>query len=72
MSGSFSWVDWTVVGALLLLTTWVGHRAAGRPSTLKEFFLGGRRLPWFAVAASIVATSSIRPRDRSNREKILN
>ena len=28
MSGSFSWVDWTVVGALLLLTTWVGHRAA--------------------------------------------
>ena len=56
MSGSFSWVDWTVVGALLLLTTWVGHRAAGRPSTLKEFFLGGRRLPWFAVAASIVAT----------------
>lgn len=56
MSGSFGWVDWTVVGALLLVTTWIGHRAAGRPSTLKEFFLGGRRLPWFAVAASIIAT----------------
>ena len=56
MSGSFSWIDWTVVCALLLFTTWVGHRAAGRPSTLKEFFLGGRRLPWFAVAASIIAT----------------
>ena len=56
MSGSFGWIDWTVVGALLLLTTWIGHRAAGKPSTLKEFFLGGRRLPWFAVAASIIAT----------------
>ena len=56
MSGSFGALDWGVVGALLLITTWIGHRAAGRQESLRDFFLGGRRLPWYAVAASIVAT----------------
>ena len=56
MSGSFGALDWAVVVGLLLATTWVGHRAAGQQESLRDFFLGGRRLPWFAVAASIVAT----------------
>ncbi|MCH2106200.1 MAG: hypothetical protein MK291_06120, partial [Planctomycetes bacterium] len=56
MSGSFGALDWGVVGALLLVTTWIGHRAAGRQESLRDFFLGGKRLPWYAVAASIVAT----------------
>jgi len=56
MSGSFGALDWAVVLTLLLATTWIGHRAAGRQESLRDFFLGGRRLPWFAVAASIVAT----------------
>lgn len=56
MSGSFGIVDWAVVVGLLLATTWIGHRATGKQESLRDFFLGGRRLPWFAVAASIVAT----------------
>ncbi|MCH2104555.1 MAG: hypothetical protein MK297_11155 [Planctomycetes bacterium] len=56
MNGSFGALDWGGVGALLLITTWIGHRAAGRQESLRDFFLGGRRLPWYAVAASIVAT----------------
>jgi len=56
LSGSFGAWDWAVVVALLLATTLIGHFAAGRQETLRDFFLGGRRLPWFAVAASIVAT----------------
>ena len=56
MSGSFGAWDWAVVVILLLATTWIGHRAAGRQENLRDFFLGGRRLPWFAVAASIIAT----------------
>lgn len=56
MSGSFGALDWGVVGALLLVTTWIGHRASGKQESLRDFFLGGRRLPWYAVAASIVAT----------------
>lgn len=56
MSGSFGALDWGVVVALLLFTTWIGHRASGKQESLRDFFLGGRRLPWYAVAASIVAT----------------
>ncbi|MFT4539354.1 MAG: SSS family solute:Na+ symporter [Planctomycetota bacterium] len=29
---------------------------AGRQASLRDFFLGGKRLPWYAVSASIVAT----------------
>ena len=54
--GSFGAVDWAVVGGFLVLTTVVGGRLAGRQENLRDYFLGGRRLPWWAVAGSIVAT----------------
>lgn len=60
MSGAaaagFTWVDWSVVVAVLAGTTLVGARMAGRQASIRDFFLGGRRLPWYAVSASIVAT----------------
>ncbi|MBT7406775.1 MAG: sodium/solute symporter [Opitutae bacterium] len=49
-------IDWMVLGGYLLLTTWVGHLLKGKQSTIKDFFLGGRSLPWQAVAGSIIAT----------------
>ena len=52
----FTQIDWIVVGAYLLLTTWVGHMLKGSQSTIKDFFLGGRSLPWQAVSGSIIAT----------------
>ena len=54
--GGFTWIDWSVVAAFLALATWVGHRKSGHPQDVRDFFLGGRRLPWYAVAASIIAT----------------
>lgn len=53
---AFGWVDWLVVGGYLLLTTWVGHRLRGQQVTIRDFFLGGRKLPWPAVSGSIIAT----------------
>lgn len=38
------------------LTTVLGARLAGKQTTLRDFFLGGRKLPWPAVAGSIIAT----------------
>ncbi|MAF66996.1 MAG: hypothetical protein CMJ84_15235 [Planctomycetes bacterium] len=52
----FGGFDWAVVFGLLALTTFVAGRMAGSQRSLRDFFLGGRRLPWYAVAASIVAT----------------
>ncbi|HEX7897361.1 MAG TPA: hypothetical protein VF950_06350 [Planctomycetota bacterium] len=51
----FGWIDWTVLAAYLLGTSWLADRLAGSRQTIRDFFLGGRRLPWWAVAGSIVA-----------------
>ena len=56
MSGGFTWIDWAVVIAALVGTTIVGGRLAGKQASFRDFFLGGRKLPWYAVSASIVAT----------------
>lgn len=53
---AFTWVDWMVVFAYLGLTTWVGHLMRGRQGTIKDFFAGGKSLPWWAVCGSIIAT----------------
>jgi len=56
VSGGFTWLDWSVVLGALVVTTVIGGRLAGRQQSFRDFFLGGRKLPWFAVSASIVAT----------------
>ena len=53
---SFTNLDWSVVVGYLLLTTLVGHLLRGKQSSVKDFFLGGRTLPWPAVSGSIIAT----------------
>ena len=58
MGASFTALDWTLVIAILVGTTVLGGRLAGRQKNVRDFFLGGRSLPWYAVAASIVALSS--------------
>lgn len=52
----FTTWDWVVVFGYLGITTLVGHRMRGHQATIRDFFLGGRSLPWPAVAGSIVAT----------------
>ena len=52
----FTAIDWLVVFGYLLATTLVGHFLKGKQSTIKDFFLGGRSLPWLAVSGSIIAT----------------
>lgn len=56
LAGGFSALDWLVLLSLLLGTTWLGHRKAGRQESARDFFLGGRQLPWWIVSASIIAT----------------
>ncbi len=56
MSHYFTTLDWFVLFGYLALTTWVGHRLRGQQSSIRDFFLGGRKLPWLAVAGSIIAT----------------
>ena len=53
----FSAWDWIIVGAYVAGTTLVGHHLKGRQHTTRDFFLGGRSLPWYAVTASTIATT---------------
>lgn len=49
--------DWAVVAVYVIGTTIVGHRLKGRQHSTRDFFLGGRNLPWYAVSASTIATT---------------
>jgi len=53
---NFTYWDWGVVILYMLGTTWIGHKMAGKQATIRDFFLGGRKLPWQAVCGSIIAT----------------
>ncbi|MFN3484613.1 MAG: sodium:solute symporter family transporter [Planctomycetota bacterium] len=53
---SFQAADWAVLGVYLAGTSWLAEKLAGRRQTIRDFFLGGRRLPWWAVCGSIVAS----------------
>lgn len=52
----FEAADWIVIAIYLLLTTIIGARLAGKQATIRDFFLGGRTLPWWAICGSIIAT----------------
>lgn len=52
----FTNLDWAVVIGYMLLTTWIGHALSGKNATIRDFFLGGRSLPWWAVSGSMIAT----------------
>ena len=56
MNEGFTLLDWSLVVGYMLLTTWVGHLMSGKQANIKDFFLGGRTLPWWSVSGSMIAT----------------
>lgn len=52
----FTGLDWAVVAGYMVFTTWVGHRMSGQQANIKDFFLGGKTLPWWSVSGSMIAT----------------
>ncbi len=52
----FTTLDWIVLFGYLILTTVIGHFMGGKQATIKDFFAGGKSLPWWAVCGSIIAT----------------
>jgi SSS family transporter len=56
MNDWFDEWDWAVLFGYLVLTTVVGHFMGGKQATIKDFFAGGKSLPWWAVCGSIIAT----------------
>ncbi|MBN1488888.1 MAG: hypothetical protein JXA69_03135 [Phycisphaerae bacterium] len=56
LAWNFTIWDWGVLFGYLALTTAIGAVMTGKPATIRDFFLGGRKLPWLAVSISTIAT----------------
>lgn len=55
---NFTYLDAIIVVAYLAGITWFGIRLAGKQTTTQDYFLGGRKIPWWVVCFSIVATET--------------
>jgi solute:Na+ symporter, SSS family len=52
------WLDLTVIAAYLAGITWFGSRFRSSQKSLKDYFLGGKTVPWWAIALSIVSAET--------------
>ena len=52
------YVDLGVILVYLLGITWFGARFRHRQKSLKDYFLGGRTAPWWAISLSIVSAET--------------
>ena len=55
---AFSWIDLAVVVAYIVAITAFGARFRKGQRTLRDYFLGGNRLPWWAITLSIVCAET--------------
>ncbi len=51
-------IDLSIILFYIVFITGLGIRLSGRLSTSRDYFLGGRSLPWWAVSLSVVATET--------------
>ena len=54
----FSWINWVVIGAYFVVLLFIGRYFSKRKGGEESFFLGGRKVPWLAVAISMQATGA--------------
>ncbi len=52
----FSWIDFAVIGIYIGLLMWIGMTYARRDRDTDDYFLGGRKIPWWVAGVSIYAT----------------
>ncbi|HUU12849.1 MAG TPA: sodium:solute symporter [Terriglobia bacterium] len=55
---AFSWVDFGVVVVYLIGITLFGAHFGKSQHNIHDYFLGGRRLPWWAIAFSVVSAET--------------
>lgn len=51
-------LDLAVIAAYLVFITWFGAQFRSKQRTLRDYFLGGRDAPWWAIAFSIVSAET--------------
>ncbi len=56
--GLFTWLDYTVVIVYLVGMILIGLYFSRRETGTEDFFVGGRKMPWWAVGFSLYATGT--------------
>ncbi|UCD30233.1 MAG: sodium/solute symporter [Planctomycetota bacterium] len=56
MTGNLSWIDYLILAGYLAGILGLGLAVGRRITTGKDYFLAGRRLPWWIIGTSLVAT----------------
>lgn len=51
-------VNWIIVTAYFAATLWLGERVGRGKHSVDDYFLAGRRMPWWSTALSIVGTET--------------
>lgn len=51
------WIDWVIVAGYAVVVIGIGIKASRAQTDTDAYFRGSRRLPWWAVGLSIIATS---------------
>lgn len=51
-----TWIDFAVLSGMVAMMVWIGLHFRNQQTSTNEFFLGGRRIPWWAACLSFVAT----------------
>lgn len=54
MGRHFTWIDYCVVAGYIFLSVIIGLRTSKKQKNAEDYFLGGRKQPWFPVAISII------------------
>ncbi|HOF17666.1 MAG TPA: sodium:solute symporter [Phycisphaerae bacterium] len=57
LATAFGPLDWTVLGAYLLAVVAIGSWFSRREKSTDDYFLAGRRIPWWAAGLSIFGTA---------------
>ncbi|MEO8050044.1 MAG: sodium:solute symporter [Acidobacteriota bacterium] len=58
MNAPTRWVDLAVIVVYLAAITWFGAQFRSSQRTLRDYFLGGKTAPWWAIALSIVSAET--------------
>jgi SSS family transporter len=58
MRQSMRFLDLAIIASYLVAITWFGARFRKRQATLRDYFLGGRQAPWWAITLSIVSAET--------------
>ena len=55
---AFGWLDYVVWVLYMIFVAYFGLKASGKQQNARDYFLGGKGLPWWAVLFSVVATET--------------